>query len=543
MTTRKLSMHRPAQILKGQDALDEEMRAARYLHHRLLDFETEHQKVIDAAAEAAAPGIVRVGVLVSRLARRAKRRERTIKGSWSPNPHPAWLAALKRLVLLLKARRNVDPAWKDALKWADTPEPDAPSRGNARRKPGEDDAQFAVRVASRRNTLTRREAWRKRLYDAHVAGGATERSRVYWGTWNALLASVDQARAMVIEARSAGAAAEWRRPRRDGRSTIAADRGGFRVLERGSPWWTVEIRTASSWVRFRAKCGNWHEIPASAQLRTCKLTRDGGRYSVSFSVDGMPDELTYSVDGRREMLDGRGVVALDWGHREHGHDTAHLGMRVFTWRGNDGASGEVLLPKSCRESLDLVNALKSRVDLAFKARKVPERNRFRYRARLMRAGVRTSEEALWLAWETRYEKRIDRARRRAENLREETYLRAVRALRQCYETFAFEDLSFQKLRADQKSKQMAHRKRQNRELSAPYEFQQICERLGATLIGVDARNSSRECPECGKVSDIGSDCYAVCPACGVVRDRDHGAARVLLGRALAKIEESAGQAA
>lgn len=52
MTTK--AMCRPARILDGEEALDAEMRAARWVYHRLLDFEDQHQAVLDEAAERAA---------------------------------------------------------------------------------------------------------------------------------------------------------------------------------------------------------------------------------------------------------------------------------------------------------------------------------------------------------------------------------------------------------------------------------------------------------------------------------------------------------
>lgn len=557
------AISRPARIESAVAALDEEMCAARYLYHRLLDFEDEHQRVLDATAERVAPGITRAARIVARLLRRQERRERTTRGQWSPNPHAAWLASVRVILSGLRDARNKAPVWAEACKWSDTPADDAPDRGGVRRKKGESDEQFAERTAKRRNKLTRREAWRKALYDAHVAAGATERSRVYWGTWNALLRSVDQARAAVLKQRKSGIPAELRRPRRDDRISICADSGGFRIVDRGggtkiaksgatvgNPWWTIEMRLASGWVRFRAKCANWHAIPDDAEFRTCSLTRDRGGYSVSIVVRGLPDELDYSVGhtattrGRRELLDGRGVVALDWGHREHGHPGERVGLRVFTWLGDDGDHGEILLPIECRELLDDIDATKARMDDTFNARKstleLPDRNRYTYRARLMRLGVVTEEQARWLSWETRYERRLTRMRDRIDSLRRETYIQAARKLRQKYKTFLFEDEKIANHRKQAIEDQSLHRKRQNRELSARYLFTQLCERLGADVITVTARNSTRECPDCGYLCENGPELEVACPSCGVVRDKDLGACAVIMRRgkeALAKVVE------
>ena len=233
-----------------------------------------------------------------------------------------------------------------------------------------------------------------------------------------------------------------------------------------------------------------------------------------------------------------GTVAFDWGHREHGHANAKEGLRAFTWLGGDGCEGEVLIPRECREALDEVDALKSRLDETFNARKaarhLPDRNRHGYRRRLMREGVRTEEESAWLRWEMRYERRIARRRARVLDLRREVYVRAVRELRSRYLTFAFEDESVSQLKITQKDEQMLRRKRSNRDLATRYEFVALCERFGVDIVTVTARNSTKECPEpgCGALlPENGPDLVVACPACGTVRDKDRGAARVILKRA------------
>src|SRR5690606_9965101 len=289
-------MHRPARIIAGADELSDEFAAARWTYHRLLDFEDRHQRLLDDVADQCAPGLRRVARLLAVLGRRQRRAERTSPGTWAPRPRPELLATLRARLNELRKQRDADPRWREALLWADGVDSDAPERGKPRRKAGETDEQFAKRCATRRSRLTRREAYRAKLY--------AER-RVYWGTWNALLASVDAARKAVIKQRKAGVAASWKRPRWDDPCTIAADAGGFRIVERGKPWWVVEMRLLEGWVRFRAKLGNWHDLPEGAKLKTCKLTRRkngrGWEYSVSIAVDGMPDP--------REQFASRGMVA------------------------------------------------------------------------------------------------------------------------------------------------------------------------------------------------------------------------------------------
>jgi hypothetical protein len=393
----------------------------------------------------------------------------------------------------------------------------------------ETDEHYAAKIAAGPRQ-TRREAYRAKLYGDR---------RIYWGTWNALVRAVDQARKAVLKRRKEGLPAEWRRPRWGNDQSLVADSSGFRVVERGKPWWVIEMRLGltDEWVRFKAKIGNWHDIPEDAVLRTCQLTRrrDGSRwsYSVSIVVDGIAKSSEPAASG--------GIVALDWGHREHGHELERIGMRVFAWLGDDGRRGEILLPAECRRALDEIDALKSRVDKAFDARraarKLPDRNRYTYRRRLERGGVRTDDESFWLRWEMRYERRIAALRKRIENLRKETYLRAVRELRSQYATFAIEDEAAWSHKRQAKEDQERRRKRSNRDLSARYQFVQICERFGADVVPVTARNSTRECPECGQLAENGPELLVTCPGCGTTRDKDFGACHVILRRAQVALAE------
>lgn len=544
-----LTLSRPVQILSNEHLLDAEYRAARWVYHRLLDFEDQHQRVLDAAAEAAAPGIVRVGRILARLARRARRRERTTSGQWSPDPKPELAAHLKALLPGLRAQRDADPKWQEALRWADTEvgEPITPRRRRAvdpsrvRRRKSESDEAFQARLAlltadeseehfaaKSGRCRTRREQYRVELY-AQI--------RCYAGAWDAMVCAVDQARRAVLARRKRGMPAEWRRPKWRDPITIsyrgAHLRSGFRVIERGPVWWTIAVRVGreKEWVRLRAKCGNWHALPEGAEIKSVKLTRrqDGARwaYSLSLAVEG--------VEKPTDQWATRGRVAFDWGHREHGHDTASAGLRAFVWRGDDSAEGEVLVPAECRQALDEIDTLKGQLDETFNARKaargLPDRNRHAYRRRLERAGVRTAEESDWLRWEMRYERRIAKRRKRSQNLRCETYIQAVRALRKRYAEFVFEGESNASIKRQQTDEQMERRKRANRDLSARYEFVLLCERFGARLITVPARNTTRECPTCGHVGENGPELLAACPACGTVRDKDRGAAVVILRRA------------
>lgn len=572
-----LALSRPADLLSDECRLDREYKSAHWVHHRLLDFEDLHQKELDKAANLAAPGVVGVGRILARLARRARRRSRTPEGSWSPDPRPELAAKLKVLLKTLREVRDADPRWQAALGWADEPvgEPKQVRRRRAKdprhvkRRKNDTDESFAKRFAlltadetddhfaekvAKAKRKTRREAYRAELY---------ARRRIYWGTWNALCKSVDQARKDVLARRKQGMPAEWRRPKFRDPSSLSTDGGGLRVLNREGLWWVLEMRLGvggakghenepEEWVKIRAKCGNWHEVPDIAQLTTAKLTRrqDGARWAYNLSV---------TVEGVEKLppgSPGEGRVSFDWGHREHGHDTAGQGLRAFVWRGDDGSEGEVLIPSECREALDQIDAIKERLDKTFNGRKASqklrEKNRHTYRRKLERSGVRTEEEANWLRWEMRYERRIMRRRERIKNLRRERYIEAIRGLLQHYAVFVFEGERLhdartprgkrgQTIRELQTEEQMVRRKRANRDLSARYEFVSLCEQLGAEIITVSARDTTRECPTCGAKGENGPELLTACPKCGTVRDKDRGAAEVILRRAEEALEDHAAE--
>lgn len=537
--------NRPAKFVSDATILDREFRAAHWAHHRLLDFEDEHQSVIDAAAEVAAPGITRVGRILARLRKRARRAQRTPEGSWCPPLHPELAERLTQRIAALREQRNADPRWKAALGWADEQVGEAKAVRRRRAKPAEKvkrrktetDEAFTKRFAlltsdesdehyqeklAKAKRDSRRDVRRKQLYNQRSC---------YWGTWNAVIESVDDARAAVLKRRKEGFLAEWRRPRWDGNRTLRVDAGGFRI-ERGKLWWTIEMRVGTGrnadahWVSFRAKCGNWHKMPDDAKIVSCELTRrKEGHYRWAYSVS-----LTIDMAKPRASAATSGSVAFDWGHREHGHDRANEGMRVFTWVGDDGRTGEVLLPVACREALDQIDALKSRMDMVFTARGSGEKNRYRYRRQLERLGVRTAEQSAWLAWETRYERRVARLRRRLANVRNETYLSAVREMLSRYATFVFENEENWSLKKRAKDEGTARRKRSNRDMSARHDFVKICERYGAAITTVPSRNTTRECPDCGHLGKNGPELLTACVVCGIVRDKDYGAARVILKR-------------
>src|SRR5690606_36892040 len=108
-------MSRPAVILDGAAELAAEFSAARWTHHRLLDFEDQHQRLLDDVSDQCAPGIRRVARLIAILVRRQRRAERTSPGTWAPRPRPELLATLRARLNELRKQRDADPRWKGAL--------------------------------------------------------------------------------------------------------------------------------------------------------------------------------------------------------------------------------------------------------------------------------------------------------------------------------------------------------------------------------------------------------------------------------------------
>ena len=529
------TLSRPAVVDRDTATrLDREYTAARWLHNRILDFEAEHQRVIDAAADTAAPGISRCARIVAKLRGRVRRRERST--GWSPPLHEEWRKILEARIAELRKARNADPAYQAALRWDRESAPGAVVK-LPRRKAGETDEAFAARNAAGK-TRSRREAWRTEV--------CYPQRRCFISSYNALCRIVDQARSAVLAERKAGRPAEWRRPRQsDPTATLHWEPGSWEIVDMGPVWWTIRLavgysdrQTKADHVTVRAKCGTWHDT-TGREFATAKLTRirDGRGYRYSLSL---------CVDVAAAPLPGDGVVGLDWGHREHGHPEQDEGIRAWSWHGDDGRSGVVILPAEIREQLDRVHELQSRIDTVWDARRrelqLPERSRQGYRTRLLREGAPTAEEAAWLDWETRYERRAQRSRQRVQALRRETYLRAVRELRQRYRVFAVEDQPGRAHRDLDTEEQTRRRKRENRDVVARYEFLSICERLGADVIPVPARDTTRECPDCGHLAERTSDLTIACVSCGRVRDRDAGAARVILRRGIEALANRAAKA-
>lgn len=505
-------LNRPA-LVESSVELDAEFRSARWVRHRLIDFEREHEDVINSARYEIAPELrklERIAGVLGKRAKRAKHDTQPVNGL-----HPKWLDSVVARIKDTRKKVKSDPRYKTALKWRDE---EVGQVKKIRRTVHDTDESMAAKAGRR-----------KTRYDEHRDAVYADR-RCFHGTFMAQVRAVQSSRRSVLKARVSGKPARIsRRIESEQLSSqsckadaLVAD--GFRVVERAPLWWTMKLRVGreQNWVTFRAKCGNWHTIPDGARIvgATLNRKRDGMRYRYSVS-------LTIRAEWPERNI-GQGVVALDWGCRER-HDG---GILAFTW--NDGnRSGRVFLPPEIRGLVDRKNEILSRLDSAFNARSTGRRNRHSYRKELLRLGVMSNEQREWLDYETRKNRQVASINRRIDNLRKETYTREIQELAKSNHTFVFEKLS--NMRALDKEGESARRKRQNRELTSKYMFEQLCERFGGAVEHVSARNSSRECPKCGKIGKKSSDVMLACESCGHVRDRDEGAAEVLRNRALANL--------
>lgn len=497
--------------------LDREFAAARWVYNQLLDFELEHQQIMDQCA----PDLARVGHLIARLNKRDRWSERAT-GGWTPKPRPTLRAHLESLRDTLRNARNASPEWKAAKQWSNV----VVAPKTCRRKAGESDEQFASRSTKDGRGRTRREARAIEVY---------KERRCHWASFNAMKASVDQAVKSVIRCRAEGMPADLRRLswRDRGRISAQASQGGFRIVDYGAR----RIRCAiaiqggqsdpkqTTWVELETfGRGNLPELPSDYDIREVELIRDhdgaGWRYWLCVTVRGSWPE--------RER--GDGIVGIDTGHRWMGTEGEH-GIRAAVWVGSDGETGEIRIPERCAELIEHANRIHGEIDAKYAAQphRKEERNRHQYRNRLERSGVRTQEQADWLSWERTQERRVLAAKKKARNVRRELYQQEARKLATRYSSMAIDSVgkSEQKLQVDESVRRVTRR---HRDLVAAYELKSTCERYGVADLAVPARNSTRECPHCEELHDVTHELLQVCPATGGVYDQDLAAAATMLRR-------------
>lgn len=497
-------IHRPVRILSDTHVLDREFRAARWIYHRLLDFELEHQAMLDAAF----PRLTRVGKLLGRLKRRDRWRER-VTGGWAPKERPELRKALEELRVELRKERNADPRWKELLGWPR----DKVGEKRVRRQKDESDEKFEERRA---------KAYRSRR-EQHAINVYAQR-RCHWDAYNAQKKFVDQAVKTVLKVRREGRSARLRRPK-------WSDPGQIQVMPRSFEWdrqsLTMHVRLHQGWATFKLRQntggvkGLMDEWPEDASIRVVELCRErvgnGWKYSVSVTIAG-----TWTS----KIQSGKGVVGIDTGHRQYSDGR----IRAWVWYGDDGRRGEVVLPAKCRQHLLQAQAIQEAVDKTFLKMNTGFKNRHLYRRHLLSLGVRTEEQASWLAWETTRERSMRSHRKKARNIRTEIYTQAVRDLRRHYDRMGIDVVgkSVQRLQIDEMTR---HNIRQNRDLVSAYSVKVLCERYGIKDMAATARDSTAECPGCHELRETSKDLTIWCPSCDLRCDQDFGAAYIMMCRA------------
>lgn len=508
------AINRRVHIRLAPHELEQEFRAAHWIHNRLLDFEFEHQAVMDKVA----PRLTRVCKLLGKLRYQDRRRERTPEGTWAPRERPELKERLEALRAMLKQERDENPAWKAAKGW---PLDKVGGAKQARRKPNESDEAFSARAQGA--LRSRREQYRVDLY---------RERRCHWSTWNAVVASVDQAVAMVIKTRTAGQPAELRRPRfRDGGSITLAP-GSFKVKFRpDGKCIDLEVRVFEGWVSFRTTArGRLPKLPQDKDLRSVVIRRRlaGGtswQYTVSVTIEGSWERPAPGPD----------VVGIDTGHRQMSDGR----IRALVWYGSDGRSGELRLPERVVQAADRARELQAKADLAFTELGLPFRNRAVYLKHLTRRiGPMTKQEQEWVGCQYHTIREIERARKRAMTIRKEAYTQAARELRTRYRAMGIDVVgkSVQQVQTDAMVRKAVRRARN---LVAAYQFKALCEQAGIKDVKPTARNSTRECPLCGQLHDNSKDLMILCPVRNVRHDQDYSAAYTMMARAVVAARKQA----
>lgn len=551
------SMHAFNRPAYPQDlrAINQEFFRARKGHHCLLEFEDRQQALLDEVLKEIDPEYVRLGFLVSKLQRRFRKSSEDLKFA-------RIFGTLKKRYEEqrpdFRAKRNKDPRWIAALAWANEPVAELKVQRRATKVPfqkaSETFEQYQARLAKIAETRakksvgtsprTRREQFQVKAYNEES---------VRSDTWNDLIKRVKTAVAAVLKVRREGKSASWRHPRwYEGHTLVYKAKScqftlGTRLVKAGSV--ATEARYLRVAVRAERKLRGGgirgaaleFEVDLAdasfelSQIKEVRLSRTKRtrldatwRYQASIVLNVKKDVSHAAREG---------YCGIDVGHREYGHEGE--GLRVAYWYGSDGVHGQILLP--VRAYLNRAHALQADLDLKYNARQASlslKGNRHSYRRDVLSRGVCTQEEASWLAYEHLTEKQIAKARRKVEDVRQDIYAKAARELSKRYAVIGVEDLKASHMRTLDTAAESSKRKRQNRDVAAPYLLKQICERSGAAVRKVDARRTSQVCPHCSQPTGKLDGLMLVCPSCGLTYDRDFGAAKEIcrrLGEALANL--------
>lgn len=272
------------------------------------------------------------------------------------------------------------------------------------------------------------------------------------------------------------------------------------------------------------------------------------------------DLTVVTPDGYQPRKRGEGVVGIDIGWRIFENE-----IRVAAWHGKDGDHGELRLNEYTIGGLRKPEQLRSIRDKNFNfsreelVTQIPlldapqwflEATKF---LALWRSSSRLSD--LVLRWKNNRfdgdEEAYDKAEawryhdyhlwqweghQRSGSLkhRREVYRIFAAKLAAKYQTLVIEEFDLSKIarRGETSENETA---RSNRQLCSLSELRGVLiNAFGKTnVIVIDAKNTTRECPECHQIDiwDAAEEINHACSKCGLVRDQDKGAAEVILARA------------
>lgn len=325
---------------------------------------------------------------------------------------------------------------------------------------------------------------------------------------------------------------------------------------------TISVRVGSNPDRTPIMCqvpARVHRpMPSDARIKWAFLsqTRVGTHreYRIRLSVER-------AAGWRKDDLADSGTVAVDIGWR-----IVPGGLRVAAWRGDDGATGELILPQAVLDRLRKCESLQSIRDRNFEpvrdalAKWIAEATRPDWvteRAQTLRQWKSQARLAgLVIFWRAnRFDgdgemfARVEAWRKQDKHLydwqscqrlstqrrRMDLYRNFAAMLTRRYKTIVVEEFDLRKVQklpaADAEPVDAAVREHQ-RDACCSALVRCLRERA-AEFREVDAVHSTTQCSSCGKLSDFDRrDVIRECAHCGHRCDQDYGAAAVILARAL-----------
>lgn len=454
-------------------------------------------------------------------------------------------------------------------------------------------AAWKARQAARRAAFARDDV-KARVGDLETARKATVKaayhdSGLYWPNYNDVLAAYGVARRQPGELRFHS----WRQG--EGKLSMAWPTGlpVTRLLAGGDNMLQIDPVPEAAWTSpirgerrrlsrtvVRLRIGSerqdgarptpiWLELPvvlhrplpAGGLVRQAAVLRErvgaAVRWKLVLTVELPADEVS-------PVPRGEGRIGIDVGWRK----TAD-GLRIAAWSDDLGRTGEVVLPAAWLSEMgrveDLqslrdqhVNAIKAALGAWVKAAPgVPAwlRENVRTLAQWRAAGRLVALERRWRVErfagdDAGYQMLSEWARRDLHLWEWESHLRdqLIRQRRERYRVFAadvvrryrevvMEAFDLRPMaRRDQAATDLPGEARHMRQWAAVSVFREAvknaCRREGVGVREVDARNTTRECPDCGAIEefDAAASVYHTCGVCGRRRDQDLGAARILLMR-------------